>query len=310
VIEFEVVLASGELVRASASENADLWIALRGGLNNFGIVTSFTMKTLKAGPVWGGVTYYMPGTFSQVLRSACDFVDDETDEDTHIMCTVGYGFGHQAVTCIMYHTQGRMNPPSLQRFTTVQPQIEHMNTMRTSTLHEFRDELARFSSNGRRQYWASITIKPDLALMETFQDKWQETLAAIKDAEGFIFSLGFHPLTKALLVNSTKAGGNAMNIPPSDGPLFVVLINPVWAQPQDDDRIFAAVEALVADFRRLAAEKGLLHRYIFTNYAYHKDRVMAGYGQESLARLREVSKKYDPEGLFQKGVPGGFKVSE
>ncbi|KAK3940776.1 hypothetical protein QBC46DRAFT_287403 [Diplogelasinospora grovesii] len=309
VVGFKVVLASGELVRARADENADLWTALKGGLNNFGIVTAITMKTFAAKDIWGGVTYYPPSTFSQILQKACDFVHHETDEDTHIMCSAGYGFGHQAVTCVMYHTQGEVNPPSLQPFTAVHPQIEQMGTMRTSTHLGFCEELSKFSSNGMRQYWASVTIKPDVALMESFHGEWQETLAAIKDVHGLIFSFGFHPLTKALLINSAKAGGNAMDIPPSDGPLFVILINPCWTLPQDDSRIFAAVEALVAGFRRLADEKGLLHRYIFTNYAYYKDDVMAGYGEESLERLRATSKKYDPRGMFQTtGVPGGFKL--
>lgn len=144
--------------------------------------------------------------------------------------------------------------------------------------------------------------------MEALYEKWQQTLAAVKDAEGFIFSFGFHPLTKTLLAQSAETGSNAMDIPPSDGPLFVILINPCWTQPQDDDRIFAAMETLVADLRRLAGEKGLLHRYVFTNYAYQKDNVMAGYGEQSLAKLRAASEKYDPEGMFQKGVPGGFKL--
>lgn len=33
VVEFDVVLASGELVHANATENSDLWVALKGGLN-------------------------------------------------------------------------------------------------------------------------------------------------------------------------------------------------------------------------------------------------------------------------------------
>ena len=99
-----------------------------------------------------------------------------------------------------------------------------------------------------------------------------------------------------------------MDISPSDGPLFVVLINPCWSLSQDDSRILGAIEGLMADYRRLATEKGLLHRYIFANYGYYKDEVMAGYGKESLERLRAVSSKYDPEGVFQKGVPGGFKL--
>lgn len=144
--------------------------------------------------------------------------------------------------------------------------------------------------------------------MEVFYQRWQKALAKVKDAEGFIFSFGFHPITKALLEQSEKAGGNAMDIPPSDGPLFIVLINPAWKLAEDDQRIFAEVESFVKDLRILAQGKGLLHRYIFTNYGYSKDDVIAGYGEESASKLRATSEKYDPEGMFQKGVPGGFKL--
>ena len=41
VIAAEVVTADGELLRASANENADLYWAIRGGSGNFGVVTSF-----------------------------------------------------------------------------------------------------------------------------------------------------------------------------------------------------------------------------------------------------------------------------
>jgi hypothetical protein len=92
----------------------------------------------------------MPGTFPQILQAACDFVHNEKDEDVHIMCSAGYGFGHQAVTCVMYHTQGKVNAPSLQRFTAIQPQIEQMGSMRTAKPSEFYEELSRFTSNGIR----------------------------------------------------------------------------------------------------------------------------------------------------------------
>ncbi|KAI1346050.1 hypothetical protein F5Y01DRAFT_322163 [Xylaria sp. FL0043] len=308
VTEFQIVLASGEVAHANNQKNADLFWALKGGLNNFGIVTSFKMKTLKSGKIWGGVTYYAPGTFSQLLQKACEFVENETDHDTHIMCSAGYGFGHQAVSCVMYHTQGKENPPSLQRFTSIEPQIQQMCSMRMSTHLEFSEELSKFSSDGIRQFWASITIHADVSLMELFHDKWQETLTQIKDAEGFIFSFGFHPLTKALLENSERAGGNAAAIPVSDGPLFVLLINPIWTMPEDDRRIFKAVGELVSELRSLARERGLLHRYIFTNYGFGEDDILSGYGEESVAKLMATSKRVDPQGAFQSGVPGGFKL--
>ena len=46
----EVVTAAGEVVQASANQNADLFWGLRGGGGNFGIVTNFTYRLNPVGP--------------------------------------------------------------------------------------------------------------------------------------------------------------------------------------------------------------------------------------------------------------------
>lgn len=58
VASFEIVLSSGEVTTADKDTNADLWVALKGGNNNFGIVTSFELDTWETGQLWGGTVYY------------------------------------------------------------------------------------------------------------------------------------------------------------------------------------------------------------------------------------------------------------
>ncbi|KAI1878225.1 uncharacterized protein JN550_000407 [Neoarthrinium moseri] len=60
VANYEVVLASEDIVHANAKDNPDLWASLKGGSNNFGIVTRYDMETFPQGPMWGGYVYYYP----------------------------------------------------------------------------------------------------------------------------------------------------------------------------------------------------------------------------------------------------------
>lgn len=45
-VSYDVVLGNGTQVVANATSNPDLFWALKGGANNFGVVTKFTMKTI------------------------------------------------------------------------------------------------------------------------------------------------------------------------------------------------------------------------------------------------------------------------
>jgi hypothetical protein len=53
------VLANGQIVDANANSYSDLFYALKGGSNNFGVVTRIDLKTFPQGKFWGGFIGYV-----------------------------------------------------------------------------------------------------------------------------------------------------------------------------------------------------------------------------------------------------------
>src|SRR6266498_719589 len=81
LIGADVVTADGELVRASAEENPELFWGLRGGGGNFGIVTSFEYRLHPVGPVvMAGPVFYKGDRAQEILRFYREWVRDLPDE--------------------------------------------------------------------------------------------------------------------------------------------------------------------------------------------------------------------------------------
>src|SRR6185436_7866170 len=74
LLEASVVLADGSYVKASASENPDLFWALRGGGGNFGVVVSFLFKLNPAGMIYGGPVLYDISESKEVLTWYRDYI--------------------------------------------------------------------------------------------------------------------------------------------------------------------------------------------------------------------------------------------
>jgi hypothetical protein len=74
LLEADVVLASGERVRASADEHPDLFWALRGGGGNFGVVTAFTFRLHPVGTIVGGPTFWPVEDGVEVLMAYSEFI--------------------------------------------------------------------------------------------------------------------------------------------------------------------------------------------------------------------------------------------
>jgi FAD/FMN-containing dehydrogenase len=74
LLEADVVLANGDIVRASADESPDLFWALRGGGGNFGVVTRFRYRLHPVSTVIAGPTFWPVEQSREVLRAYAEFL--------------------------------------------------------------------------------------------------------------------------------------------------------------------------------------------------------------------------------------------
>ena len=58
----------------------------------------------------------------------------------------------------------------------------------------------------------------------------------------------------------------------------------------------------------LSREAGFSREYLYMGFANSVQGVFEIYGRENVQALREVSARFDPRGVFQRKVPGGFKI--
>ncbi len=80
LLEADVVLADGSIVRAAGDENDDLFWALRGGGGNFGVVTSFTFRLSPVSTVVTGPMFWPLERAAEILDWYAEFMPEQPDE--------------------------------------------------------------------------------------------------------------------------------------------------------------------------------------------------------------------------------------
>ena len=150
VLEYEVVLPSGAVIRAAENDPdyGDLFRALRGGSNNFGIVTSFTFRTFLQGRLWGGTLIHPIETKDQQLQAFYNFASDSSyDPNASLIHSFGMSAerGSGFVNSIVY-TKPESELAMIKPFTSLEP--IYLNTVRELSLTELTREQDAFNENG------------------------------------------------------------------------------------------------------------------------------------------------------------------
>lgn len=205
------------------------------------------------------------------------------------------------------YTKPQPYPPAFKKFTDL-PQT--FNTMRISNLTDFTIEVDAHNPAGSRELFVTATFKNNATMQETFFDLANQIVQDIQDVKNLTFSLSFQPLPQTVIGYGIANGGSSLGLGTDDGDIVNVLLTVQWAKTSDDAAINNAAKSLFTQAEAASKSFNTYNPYLYLNYAAEFQNPIAGYGAASVANLQAVSKKYDPNQLFQKQVPGGFKLQE
>lgn len=306
VESFEVVTASGIIVTTSATVFPDLYWALRGGGNNFGIVTKFNMKTFVHGLMWGGQRAHLESEWDAVYQAYYNLAKNAA-QDTKQAQIVSFALqnGIKIAAEDLEYSDPTPWPPIFDEWKAIPAIIDQTSIANLSTLVQ---NLGAGAPDGIQETYWDRTFKLDKDLFKSFIDTFFEMLPAIQDAAGILPVLSFQAITVPAMEKMKQNGGNALGLDPTKGPIFICNLAIMWSNPADNARIMTFSNSLYERLVAIAGARGLNNDYIYMNYASPYQDVIASYGAASKQKLKQVSGFFDPTGVFQRLQPGYFKL--
>ena len=156
----------------------------------------------------------------------------------------------------------------------------------------------------------SISIANDLPTLYALYSAYNASVASIANVAGISWSVTLEPLPKAFLQASARLGGNMLGLTtnPKGNSLILVDSSFTWTDDRDTATVRRAGLKLLDDIVKSAKRLGSHNDWIDVNHADYTQDPFSSYGRENQQFLQRTSKKYDESQMFQKQVPGGFKV--
>lgn len=292
LLSADVVTAEGRFLKASATENADLFWALRGGGGNFGAVTSFEFELHEVGPtLLSGLLLYRLEDAPAVIRHYRKVIADAPDE---LSCYLLFRPAPRA-PFLPEDVHGR---PILALVMCYAGDSE-AGEEATRPLRDFGQPLA--DKVAPRPYTKFQQIS-DANWQPGFRDYWKaEYLRGLSDEaiDTLVHFAGTIPTTMTDFKIAHFEGaisripGDATAFPHRKAP-FVININTRWKNPKEDKSNIAWTRKFF-DAMQTFSTGGT---YVSFLGEEGPQRIQAAFG-DNYQRLVEIKNKYDPRNFFR-----------
>lgn len=291
LIEAEVVTAAGQILKASETENSDLFWGIRGGGGNFGVVSSFKYRLHPVGPeVLSGLIVHPMADAKKLLEFYREFTKT-TPDDVTVWVVMRKApplpflpeewHGKEvlvfAVVCAGDATSCGEAIKPLREFGNPIADVIGMNPFAG-----FQQAFDPLLTPGMRNYWKSHDFNdlPDGLIDEIIQ-----SVGKLPSGHCEIFIGQMGGATSRVAAEATAYRDRNVR--------FIMNVHGRWETPEEDK----SGTSWARDIFNAATPYSTGGVYVNFMTAEESDRVKAAYGP-SYERLLELKRKYDPTNLF------------
>ncbi|KAI1878936.1 hypothetical protein JX265_003113 [Neoarthrinium moseri] len=304
VVSFEVVLANGSVVHASGASNQDLFWALKGGSNSFGIVTNLVLKTYPIQHIWGGIKGYTLDQLPSLLDALLEYQSAPSKERYANLMMQGFVTNATiGIALSVIYLKPEESPSVFKPFYNISTAYD---TTKLQTLYEFSGSQGAVSLPRVEQ--RATSFKPTANLYDKLLGILTESpsLETIRSVTAGPSAFGLQPISSSPVEAGRSQGGNALGLEAVNQTW--VIMDSGWWFSDDDEPIHRATQDIVDSIENAPKEEGQYVEYIFINDADWDQDVIGHYGTSNVKRLKMVQDQYDPDHVFQRLVLGGFKL--
>ena len=332
VQNFEIVLGNGTLANANSQHNSDLFKALKGGIGNLGIVTRFDYPTFKSGPLWGGTAFYNFSDIQKFYQPTVDFTNGIAKQPNGTWLITWTNNATTGITSIGNVYQYTGNATEKQYYASTDPPKSHRplpapfaplafdkvgtptsNTFRVARLYDLIFDLN--GANNTRYILSNIIFKCDTKILARVDSIAQEVLRPYMSkkikAPYVLAQIQYQPFPRIYADQGVKSGGNVLGFDrvKDNSILFVVLFQ--WDDPSKDQVVLDISNDILGNVTAYTKSvPGGFRDFQYAGQDNANQDPIGSYGETNVKFLKTVSKKYDPQQVFQDLVPGGFKLGD
>jgi FAD binding domain/Berberine and berberine like len=281
VISADLVSADGSHLSVSASQNEDLFWAIRGGGGNFGIVTALEFRTHSLKSVQGGLLLYPRSSAFDLLRRYRDVTVNAPDELTaYAALLIGHGQPMAAIAMCESGSLAEGANVSKQFYLTEPPAVDLTGEKKYTELQSMLD----FSAPAGLHYYFKCPFLSELN---------DEAIRAI-------VNYAEHLPSEQTQVVLEHMHGAASRVPVSDTAFglrrvhYSINIMPAWSDPAMAEKCIDWAQGFASVLEAFGASDA------YVNYLGDEgsSAVRASYGA-NYERLAQLKKKYDPDNFFR-----------